>query len=84
MKEDNFAENSANIHEKTDKFSLTKKGGQALEEVVQESLGIITLLSVQEMCGCGSWEHGLLTNMAVLVDLNKNLCIINLHNSVTL
>lgn len=42
------------IHEKVDKFSFTKKAGQTLEEVVQESLEITTLLSVPEMCGCGT------------------------------
>lgn len=84
MKVDTFPENSGNIHETADKLSFTKKGGQALEEVVQESLGITILLSVQEMYGCGTWEHSLLMNTAVLVDLDKNLCKANHHNSITL
>lgn len=84
MKEDTFAENSENIHEKADKFSLSKKGGQALEEVVQENLGITILLNVHEVCGWGNWIHDLLMNMVVLLDLNKNLCKTNIHHSMTL
>lgn len=36
------------------------------------------------MCGCGTREHGLVINVAVLADLDKNLCKTNLSNSMTL